>query len=272
MGGWSEWAAEITGEYFFADPLTFLRTVAGDSEETITWVANHLPGDIHSFSSYPYGYVHFPAVISSLELTEEDSEATRNLLQALKDGIEAKWGFTLQQYESWMDANLDDFDLKNMDKSQWHSLFIYLWHEEDFPRLFKIQPYTEGAAAGDWVARQWFSNMYVMFEEDPYSVIQALATQDTQMRQLVIDNFLKRNLESTGAYTRETFAKLLGSIRLPQSATEGEKAILAELIRRTTEEYGVEVPNTGDAIALTLAMLAVSAGGILCLTRKKKIA
>ncbi len=137
------------------------------------------------------------------------------------------------------------------------SLEKWLLEEADFSVMFLATSKADGAL-GEVTSKI----RYERFVEDPYGLIRALALEDAAMQENVMGSIVYGSDWST-------FGQVLGSIRLPQSATPMEKAILAEIIRITREEFYIEVPNTGDPIALSAAALLFSAAGIVCLKRKK---
>ena len=141
----------------------------------------------------------------------------------------------------------------------WSSLIKWLEGEAEYSLMFYITSKGDGAwgeAAGDIC--------YDRFAADPYGLIQALALENAIIQERVMSCI------AGGGRWHPTFGQFLGSIRLPQSATPMEKAILAEIIRIAREECYIEVPSTGDPIALPAALLLLSAAGIACLTKRKR--
>lgn len=157
----------------------------------------------------------------------------------------------------WENTNPTDY----YGTPNWPSLNKWLVEEADYSIMFYITSKGDGAF-GDGAA----SICFTRFVEDPYGLIQALALEDAAMQEDVM-----RNIVYGGRYY-STFGQFLGNIRLPQSATPTEKAILAEIIRITRDEFYIDVPYTHDPIALPAALLLLSAAGIVCLTKRKKTA
>ena len=163
----------------------------------------------------------------------------------------------------------------NWDDIEWnvHLLYEYFNSEHrasleswlrklDYSKLFYFSTITDGAVS------DWYSGIvYDRFAEDPYGLIQALALEDAAMQKNIMHDIVYG-----GSYYYSTFGQFLGSIRLPQSATPTEKAILAEIIRIARDNWYIDVPNTGDPIALPATLLILSAAGIVCLTKRKKSA
>ena len=162
----------------------------------------------------------------------------------------------------------------NWDDIEWNGRLLYEYFqseheaslrswllEVDYGKLFYLDTMTDGAVS------DWYSGIvFDRFVADPYGLIQTLALEDDAIQKDVMGSIVY------GSDWR-TFGQFLGSIRLPQSATPTEKAILAEIIRIAREEFYIEVPNTGDPIALSAALLILSATGCaICLVKRKKIA
>ncbi|MBQ8580211.1 MAG: hypothetical protein IJ448_05910 [Oscillospiraceae bacterium] len=139
------------------------------------------------------------------------------------------------------------------------SLEAWLLEEADYSLMFKITSKGDGAFAETTCRIR-----YERFLADPYGLIQVLALEEPVMQENVMGSIVY------GSDWR-TFGQFLGSIRLPQSATPMEKAILAEIIRIARDVFYIEVPNTGDPIAMPAALLLLSAAGIVCLTKRKRV-
>ncbi|MBQ8580212.1 MAG: hypothetical protein IJ448_05915 [Oscillospiraceae bacterium] len=160
----------------------------------------------------------------------------------------------------------------NWDDIEWngHLLYEYFNSEHrasleswlrklDYSKLFYFSTITDGAVS------DWYSGIvFDRFVEDPYGLIQALALEEAVMQKNVMGSIVY------GSDWRN-FGQFLGNIRLPQSATPTEKAILAEIIRITRDEFYIDVPYTHDPIALPAALLLLSAAGIVCLTKRKRV-
>lgn len=138
------------------------------------------------------------------------------------------------------------------------SLEKWLLEEADFSVMFLAT-----SKADDALSEVTSRIRYERFVEDPYGLIQALALEEAVMQENVMGSIVY------GSDWR-TFGQFLGNIRLPQSATPTEKAILAEIIRIAQDVFYIEVPNTGDPIAMPAALLLLSAAGIMCLTKRKR--
>lgn len=159
----------------------------------------------------------------------------------------------------WENTSIWDYvDMKSMTLDP--SLGQWLLDEADYSLMFYITSKGDGALSYDTNRIRCDR-----FMSDPYGLIQALALEDAAMQEDVM-----RGIASAGDW--RTFGQFLGSIRLPQSATPMEKAILAEIIRIARDEFYIDVPNTGDPIALPAALFILSAAGIVCLKKRWKTA
>ena len=161
----------------------------------------------------------------------------------------------------WNTTNIMEFidtDVIRVDPS----LEKWLLDEAEFSVMFLATSRVGSAAAMEEICRI----RYERFWADPYGLIQALALENAAMQENVMHDIVYG-----GSYYYSTFGQFLGSIRLPQSTTPTEKAILTEIIRITRDNWGIEVPNTGDPIAMPAALLLLSAAGIVCLTKRKRV-
>ena len=92
-GAYGEADSYYLGEYFFADPIGFIRTVAQQDTDILERVIKYFPGAMAN-DDYPDSMQLFPDLVYSIVLTEEDSDAARYLLQGFKDQIQIYWGIS----------------------------------------------------------------------------------------------------------------------------------------------------------------------------------
>lgn len=83
-------------DHFFADPATFIRRLALESEDIQKTVVNKLPRSMY-YAMHPRGFHEFTNVVYSIQLTDEDSEETRNVVKDLEDEITKYWGISNPQ-------------------------------------------------------------------------------------------------------------------------------------------------------------------------------
>lgn len=81
------------GECFFADPVAFVRQLSLEAEDVQNTVVNDLPRSMRA-EMHPKGFREFPDTVYSIQLTEEDTEETRDIVKALENGITKYWGIS----------------------------------------------------------------------------------------------------------------------------------------------------------------------------------
>ena len=131
-------------------------------------------------------------------------------------------------------------------------------NEASLELLIEISLSTDGASS-ETVS----SILYDRFEQDPYAVVQAVAREPDERRH---ERLVHRVVY--GAYPVESLKQILGSDVLPETATDAERAVWAEIIREAERQWNV-VP-TGDSIVLPALMLALSTVCIVGMIWMKK--
>ena len=91
--GGSEGRMYYLGEYFFEDPVAFIRTLAQESSEVQEKIIERAPFPVSMYHDmYPGGHAKFPEAVASIALTEEDSENAHHILQCFRDAVDQYWG------------------------------------------------------------------------------------------------------------------------------------------------------------------------------------
>lgn len=145
-----------------------------------------------------------------------------------------------------------------MTVEQYYGFCDWLKTEATLKQLFAISRGADGASA-ELVS----AALYYRFESDPYAVIQALALETGEVQETAI------HLICYGGYPPDAFGRVLGSVRLPDTATAEEQAVWQAILDYAEEHWDV-VPNTGDGIYAPVALLLASALGLTALVVNKK--
>lgn len=81
------------GEYFFVDPVAFVRQLALEPEDIRMCVVNNFPRSMYH-GMHPKGFHEFPNTVYSIKLADDDTAETRNIVTALEAGITKYWGIS----------------------------------------------------------------------------------------------------------------------------------------------------------------------------------
>ena len=81
------------GKQFFKDPAAFVRQLSLETEDIQKAVIHNFPRQMYN-GMHPRGYSEFPSEIFSINLTDEDTVETRNIVNALENEIANYWGIS----------------------------------------------------------------------------------------------------------------------------------------------------------------------------------
>ncbi|MBQ8580210.1 MAG: hypothetical protein IJ448_05905 [Oscillospiraceae bacterium] len=248
-------------DLFSKYPRLFISAAAQTTKEVNDWIANRFAREIY-FGRDQQQKEKFPEVVYAMDIWDFDTLEEKDVYKALRGAVWEHWGVVKYESIDWDQVDWTyDSAVDYFNTPYWPSLHTWLVEQDDYSLVFRVTAKGDGA---------WSDTKgCVLFEKlvaDPYGLIQALALEDAAMQEGVMHSIVYY-----GSWY-SAFGQFLGNIRLPQSATPTEKAILAEIIRIARDVFYIEVPNTGDPIAMPAALLLLSAAGIVCLTKRKKSA
>ena len=108
--------------------------------------------------------------------------------------------------------------------------------------------------------------LYYRFVGDPRAVVQAQSATG----KVVWEKHALQIINGAEAESQELI-ELLSTFKLPENATDEERAVLETIISYTEQRYGVEIPRTGDSIGASIYVLLFSFSGLaVLLTLRKK--
>lgn len=179
-------------------------------------------------------------------------------------------GFAPQQVsaaENEMDWNKVDwsgFDWKLIDEGDnWGSLQLWLENEVGFEQLFLVRQNCAHAAFADTIAVV----MSERFMDNPQAMLCAIDKVEEADQKSIIGAIV------LGAVDQNELAGALEDVTITGQNTEGEYAVLKEIIEIAKEEFNLEIsiPQTGDPIfaASTLFIFCCIFGTVLISKRKK---
>ncbi len=250
--------------YFFENPKLFINAAAQTTADTNLWIIRFFAARLY-FGKYPEESEKFPDVVYTMELSDFNTKESKAVYRSFRSAVWEYWKILKDENIDW---NQVDWEIESpmdyFNTPYWRDLQTWLREETDISLMLYVSNQLHDTAA------QTLPDMYFeRFVADPKGMIRALALENAKVQENVMQDIVVAGAEYRLMGTPEAFGKFLGSIHLPQSATTTEKAILAEMIRRTKDDYGIDVPYTGDPIALSAAALLLSAAGTVCLKRKK---
>ena len=170
----------------------------------------------------------------------------------------------------WGEINWDTVDVSEMmdemdrymdaqrDFSLFYDLCNWLEQEGEPKHIFAVMYNSDGMSA------QILSNvLYRRFVLDPYGIIQAIALEAEDSQYLLASAIV------FGYRTEEELSLVLGGVELPETATDAERAVWAEIIREA--ELRLDVVPTGDGIGMPMILLLASTAGLALLVSKKRM-
>ena len=120
------------------------------------------------------------------------------------------------------------------------------------------------AKMGSYQSPLYSDALVYRFIKEPLAMLTAIAHADEAYQ----DRFIKY---LTPFYEDEVdLIKTLAEVKLPAEAT-AEREILNQIIDRAKQRNGVDIPRTGDPIAMALAALLLSGTGLALTIRKKRV-
>lgn len=194
---------------------------------------------------------------------------------ALAAGEETDWSQVDWTQVDWLEIDYNQVDWENTDiRAMILAIYSNLDEESAGNRLTRFWDWVENHAPAHVVflitegtdaasAEMASSVLYKRFKADPYAVIQALALEEESTQERVIGCICY------GFYNPNEFSQVLGSIHLPDTATDAERAVFQAILDRAKNNWGV-VPSTGDQIWIPAALLLVSTLGLAVMIGGKK--
>lgn len=170
----------------------------------------------------------------------------------------------------WNQVDWENTDIRAMIMAMYSRLYedtegkrlsrFWDWAENEasWHILFKISMHTDAASA-----EAASGVIYDRFAVDPYGLIRALAQEEAAVQEEVIRKLCY------GGYHPDVFGRVLGSVQLPDTATEEERTVWQAILAHAEERWDV-VPVTGDGIYAPVALLLASALGLAALVVNKK--
>lgn len=191
---------------------------------------------------------------------------------AFAAGEETDWSEVDWTKVDWYQIDYNQVDWENTDiramlRALYSNLYVsdgtsrfWDWAENEstWHILFKISMCTDAAASEDASGV-----IYDRFSMDSYGLIQALALEEADVQKKMIERLCY------GGYPPEEFSQLLGTVQLPDTATDAEIAVWQDILYCAENSWGV-VPSTGDGIFVVIALLLVSAMGLAALMTYRK--
>ena len=163
----------------------------------------------------------------------------------------------------WSNVDLESFDYRELEDSQWRSLRDWLKTEADLHTVF----YVTTTKGDGWIGDMWSSLVYSLFMEDPVQFIQALALEgeETQSRTIFSITF-------EADFFKGEFEQFMSGLVLPDTATDGDRNVLIKIISHAETNWNMDItnPQTGDPIGLAVLLMAISGFGIAFLWKKEK--
>ena len=245
------------GEYFFEDPVAFIRTLAQESNEVQEKIIERAPFPVSMYHDmYPGGHAKFPEAVASIALTEEDSENAHHILQCFRDAVALYWGS-------------EDIDFSTVDFSTivWTPDVVSAlgkWFEkQDLQTLFSFYYKRPN------MDYSWIKIVSGRLLEDPVTFMRTLSREDTQLQTAIIQR-LTSSIYTGIAPGREELPAVIAATKLDETDTEATKQVLA-WFREEIEKAGNDWnPKTGDPAGVAAALLAASGAGLAILPKLRK--
>lgn len=164
----------------------------------------------------------------------------------------------------WSSVDFETFNFRELEDSQWRSLRDWLKTDADLHTVF----YVTSTAGDGWIGEMWSGLVYSLFMLDPVPFIQALALED----EVTQEKTVLRIIYEADLF-KEVFGHVVSELALPDTATAGERNVLAKIISRANEKWNMNItnPHTGDSIGFAALLMAVSGLGIAVLVKRRKL-
>ena len=247
--GWigSMWQS-LVFSLFMLDPVPFIQALALEDEVTQEKTISRTIYEADLFKEV------FEVSLGRLALPDTATAGERNVLNKIISCAEEKWNTNIINFPSVDWATID-----------WHTIDFVEWanwlDEADLKSLFQMTQGSDGAfsegLAGELGNR---------FKKDPTCLILALSAEKEEIQTRVIHLIVYD-------YRREEFEQLMSGLTLPDTATAGERNVLAKIISRANEKWNMNItnPHTGDSIGFAALLMAVSGLGIAVLVKRRKL-
>ena len=164
----------------------------------------------------------------------------------------------------WSNVDLENFNYRELEDSQWLSLRDWLQKSEDLHTVF----YVTTTKGDGWVGDLWSNLLYSLFMEDPVRFIQSLALEDETTQSRTISKIIYVAVVYKGE-----FEKLMRGLVLPDTATDSDRNVLMKIISHAEEKGNMNItnPKTGDSIGIAPLLLVASGLGIAVLLKRRKL-
>ena len=164
----------------------------------------------------------------------------------------------------WSSVDFETFNYRELEVSQWQSLGDWLKKDADLHTVF----YVTSTTGDGWIGSMWQSLVYSLFMLDPVPFIQALALEDEVTQDITVSRIIYE-----ADLFKEVFGQVVSELVLPDTATAGERNVLAKIITRANEKWNMNItnPHTGDSVGIAALLMAASGFGAALLWKKRKI-
>ena len=238
------------------DPTQFIRTLALEEEAVYQKIYPMLPYLLIS-------YVHseqFPDLMNSVELTDADSELAWEIYNSFQADVALLW--VTGERPSYIDW--DSIDWLNFSWTDMNELFLMDWSNWTYYYSNISQVFQMYAADGcdGYVAEGLIYEINEYFYEDPTLFVRALAQEEAQVQQEVVEGFLMNNMYSS----KDAVCDAIASITLTDEDSDAARAILTALLDAVNSNA-----DTGDFVFVPVALMLLSGTGLAWLTRRKKL-
>lgn len=251
--------------HFRRDPYAWIQTVTQVEDEAFR-------GAIIGAMCHNAVSTDFSQVLDSVQLPETATEAEALVWAEILHTAEMEpdWANMDWNQVQWDEIDWDSINVSNMlremyrymfqqqDLSLFNDLCDWLETEGELYQVFLAKLGSDG-----YMSQSLSTVLYRRFAADPYYMIQAIALEDGYTQ------FILTGAISYGMSKPDEFSQVLGSVELPDTATDAERAVWAAILREAEEDWNV-VP-TGDTIAIPAALLLASTLGLALLISKKRI-
>lgn len=271
-GASSEAVFEVIYDRFSLDPYAMIQALA---KETDSAVRDNVTARLC------YGLVHpweFNQLLAGIRLPDNATAAEWDILVALlREAPEIDWNGTDWSQIDWSTMNIYkvDWDWVDWERTDVQAMFRqqgafayrfasagfseWLHNEAELSEVLLIYKGSDGA-----YAQMCACVLYDYFVQDPYAVVQAIAREEDALRRYYAAGAVVFGAD----YPFDELSQILGSKVLPETATDAERTVWADILSEAERQWNV-VP-TGDTIAIPAALLLASCCGLVLLIGKKR--
>lgn len=258
--------ANALGSKFLEEPIAMLSAMQRDvfNREKII---RHL---VHS-EAYGENNVDIVEFLTNLQLPSIDAKewvALYEIILCFEDYL----GVDIQHPEfskivdwntvDWETFNLSAYcDVRDIGWTRFDNWCVWLENEatvEQVVEAVKVRP-------DGYIATGYSFALVRRFMQEPLAMLAAIARGDE-----VYQENLVQFLAPYDMYDEAELFNFLSELQLPANAT-AEREILNKIVDYAKEHYGVDIPRTGDPIAMALATLLLSGTGLALTIRKKRV-